>query len=172
MWTNDGHNTHCAVRRHYRGKVSHKFMSSFTLNWNQKVTLWVIELLLINAYYGHYTKIFKSCFSWNLFFRCVQLPSLEPVDVPAEQCTVSVEGQDCQEVRQDIKKFGWIVLHIREQLQQWTFWIVLLLQIFHPNSRINYGNPAKIVFFPFCEDDQWGFSFNSFEYLLLTLQEL
>ena len=64
-------------------KKQFRIMSSFTYYKKIMLTIWAIELLLIKS-----------------VFRCVQLPSLEAVDVPAEQCTVGVEGQDCQDVRE------------------------------------------------------------------------
>ena len=49
---------------------------------------------------------FASC-CFNVWFwlfdppivcRCVDLPAAEEVEVEAEQCTVAVDGQDCQQV--------------------------------------------------------------------------
>ena len=50
-------------------------------------------------------------------YRCVEVPAAEEVEVEAEQCTVAVDGQDCQQVVASFNQALVVVFSMIIQLQ-------------------------------------------------------
>ena len=75
--------------------------------------------------------------------RCVELPAAEEVEVEAEQCTVAVDGQDCQQVVAAFNQALVVVFSVIIQLQFFKLREISSQNLISIFSNTNHFPPCR-----------------------------